>query len=95
MLTRPSRSSSCCVVCFALVAAGVWRVVSVVVPAKTKAKLVILYDLNNAETRRKLQQYVDLNELEEPYGRRKQMSIERYLATEPSMDALLQQGNTD
>ena len=69
--------------------------VSVVVPAKTKSKLVILYDLNSEETRRKLQQYVDLDELEEPYGRRKQMSIDRYIATEPSLDALPQQGNTD
>ena len=59
-----------------------------VVPAKTKAKLVILYDLNKEETRLKLQQYVDLNELEQPYGLREQMTLDKYLATEPALDGL-------
>ena len=68
---------------------GLWRVVSVVVPAKTKAKVVFLYDLNKEETRWKLQQYVDLNELEQPYGLRERMTLERYLATEPPLNGMV------
>ena len=65
---------------------GLWRVVSVVVPAKTKSKVVFLYDLNKMETRLQLQQYVDLNELEQPYGLREKMTLDKYLATEPPLN---------
>ena len=65
----------------------VWRAVSVVVPAKTKAKAVFFYDLSKEETRLKLQQYIDLNELEEPYGTKGKMTLDKYLATEPPVIA--------
>ena len=62
---------------------------SVVVPARTKSKVVFLYDLDKAETRQKLQQYVELSELEQPYGSKERMSLERYMATEPSLDGMV------
>ena len=56
------------------------RCVSLLLPASLKRKVVFLSDLDKPETQRQLQQYIALDQLEQPWGSLQPRSVDEYIA---------------